>query len=554
MKEFTNLYLQLDGALDDDEKSAALAGYFSSAAAADAAWALFFLSGRHLKTRVKVKDLRLWAEAYSGIAPWLFEECYQATGDLQETIALILPPPDHFSPLPIAFLVENTLNALDRADDRQKRELVVDAWRKLDQMQRLVFNRLVCNSFHAAVSDRLLCEALSNLTGTDLRLFARRLAGEFTPSAQSFRELCRPDAAALRRICPYAFQKARALTDDEIGQLNDSADWLAEWKWDGLRGQIIKREGTVSIWSAEDQLLNACLPELVRESAALAEGTVLDGEILAWKEAEQLPFHFLQKRLSRKKPASGLLKDIPVVFMAFDLLEENGIDIRNSGLEFRQQRLAGVLSSRSKTGSQAQFEQLQLFAPCRTHLSPGLRLSPVLPIESRQALQKLKEQAEKLKVEGLVFKRRGTAYGAAEPEVIWLAWQRKPVRLNAVLVAAQPGSGRQAGLLDDCTFALWHEGELLSFARARLSLSRAEVMQLDKFSRENTLARWGPLRTVKAELVFELDCPGIQPSNRYKAGIAAHNCRILRWRQDLSAPEADSLEAARGFLNPGKVK
>lgn len=538
MKLFTDLLFRLDQARGDSGKLAALNDYFSESSAAGSAWAAFLLSGLRLKTQLKNEKLRQWAQEWSGISDWLFDQCYSEVGDVCETIALILPPPPGVCSISLETIAETTFKLLTDADDDEQRKLILHAWHCLDGAQRSVFNKLVTGSFHSPVSFHLVVSALSAMAGLDSAIISQRLQSKWEPSAEFFDRLFAPDTSDLSHSIPYPFCLAHDLANEEQ-MPGDCSGWLAEWEWDGIRAQLIKRREQITIWSQQELLLTERLPELVEAASGLADGTVLDGQILAWKDSDLLPSELLQKRINRPKPTAAILAEIPVVFMAFDQLEEDGVDIRQRPIEFRLNRLADVLSSRSRVGT-SRYEQLKLFAPCRTQLDPVLRLSPLLSAQSRIDLETLRARARQMRVEGLLLKQKGSIYTEDPQSASWLKWRREPLKVNAVLASAQAGQGRQSGLFADFTFSLWHDGELLSFARASSDLADAELMEIDTFIRENTLARFGPVRSVKPELVFELACDGIQASQRYKSGINVRRCRVLQWRRDLAPTEAHS--------------
>ena len=549
MKLFTNLYLALEHAANESEKLYALKDYFAGAQPASAAWATFFLSGKRLATSLKTSRLQAWAQEQAHMPDWLFQECYRSVKDLSETIALILPPPPLLVPATLAEIAELKLKELINVSPEKQRLLVIAAWQNLDHMQRFVFNKLATDSFATGVSSQLLVKALSQHSGADIFAIAQRLAGAFQPSDAFFISLCNQNTQDVEFARTYPFHLAGSLAGAEPGTLLNNSAWYAEWLWPGIRAQLVKRQGIVSIWSRQEELLSERLPELMRPASNLADGIVLDGQVLAWRDADILPLHLLKKRLACLDPAARMMQEIPVIYMAYDLLEENGRDLRAQPIELRLERLQAVLSTSETSGSPALYEQLQLFAPCLTKLSPCLRQSPLLCLDSQSEIIALQAQAAAMKTAGIMLKRKGSPYGTDGQNCNWYKFKPEPIMLQAVLVAAQMPKTRREGLFSDYTFALWHKGELLSFARAQFEIWQKDIIDIDSFVRANTLSRAGPVHNVKAELVFVLACRGLQPSGRYQAGISVNSCRIISWQRDASAVEADCLERARELLS-----
>jgi DNA ligase-1 len=327
---------------------------------------------------------------------------------------------------------------------------------------------------------------------------------------------------------------------------------LLEWKFDGIRGQLIRRAGQGFLWSRGEELINGAFPELIQASAALQEGTVLDGEVLVWPPgAEQpAPFAQLQRRLGRKAPGRALLAECPAAFVAYDLLEQGGEDWRQQPLSQRRAALEGLI------------RQLPEATP-----APGaglLRLSPRLALQSWGELESLRQQASTAAAEGVMLKHLASPYLAGRRRGHWWKHKRDPYTLDVVLLYAQAGSGRRANLFTDYTFGLWDRdpsaagepAQLVSFAKAYSGLDDGEIRDLDRWIRSHTTERYGPVRAVQPLQVFELAFEGLQRSSRHKSGIAVRFPRIARWRRDKPAREADTLAGALALLHdqPERVR
>jgi DNA ligase-1 len=528
MKRFADLYTALDSTTKTTEKVEALANYLSAVPPAEAAWAVYFLSGRKPSQVVSAPKLSAWAVELAGIPAWLFDESYDAVGDVAETIALLLGPSTSSSDRPLDEWVERWLLPLRGMELEQQRTTIRQAWAELDARQRFVWNKLLTGAFRVGVSQQLVVRALAELSGLDPAGLSHRLMGEWTPTPEFFAHLLARDTAASEISRPYPFILAHPLEGDPAA-LGEISGWRAEWKWDGIRAQLIRRAGQSFIWSRGEELITDRYPELQALCSALPDGTVLDGEILPWKDGAVLPFASLQRRIGRKSIGRKLLQEIPVILMAYDLLELGGEDMRSQTFDSRRLRL----------------EQLvQRSAP------PGLLLSPALATDSWEELARLRDESRARNVEGLMLKRRDSPYRVGRQRGDWWKWKVQPYSIDAVLIYAQPGHGKRASLFTDYTFAVWDGDKLVPVAKAYSGLTDAEIRQVDTFVRGNTLEKFGPVRTVKPELVFELGFEGIQRSARHKSGIAVRFPRMLRWRTDKSIAEADTLETIRALLPP----
>jgi DNA ligase 1 len=527
MKRFARLYAALDETTATNEKVAALVEYFVSAPPADAAWAVHFLIGRRPKRLVSSSRLRMWAAEEAGIPAWLFEESYHAVGDLAETITLLLPPSDNSSELPLAYWVEQRLLRLQGEDEDAQREMMLQSWRELGSRERFVWNKLITGSFRVGASQQLVIRALGQMSEVPEGVLSHRLMGSWDPTPEFFQRLTAADIRDADISRPYPFFLAYPLETDPA-TLGDPAEWIAEWKWDGIRAQLIRRARRTFLWSRGEELLAGRFPEVEDAGGLLPDGTVIDGELLPWVDGAPMPFAQLQRRIGRKNVGRKILDAVPVALVAYDLLEESGRDIRSCSLRERRERLTTLLRS---------------LPPERVILSAAV------PISDWPAAADARLRARELGAEGLMLKRRDSAYGVGRRRGDWWKWKVDPLSVDAVLIYAQPGTGKRAGLYTDYTFGVWEGDHLVPFAKAYTGLTDEEIRKVDAYVRRNTLEKFGPVRTVKPELVFELAFEGIQRSSRHKSGIAVRFPRMARWRTDKKAEDADTIETVRGLLD-----
>ncbi|HMP03328.1 MAG TPA: ATP-dependent DNA ligase [Gemmatales bacterium] len=528
MRRFAQLFSELDATTKTSVKEAALERYFRTAEPQAAAWALSCLLGRRAQRPVSGPTLRAWAAAEANLPSWLVDQCVDNVGDHGEALALLLPPPSAPADLSLVEVIENRLLVLRDLDEAARRSVVVRTWQQLGPRERFLFHKLLGGTFRVGVAQSLLTRALARIAQVDPATMAHRLAGEWSPSVETWERLLAP--ADSPHACdpgqPYPFQLAYPL-DGPPADLGPVADWQCEWKWDGIRAQFLCRRGEVLLWSRGEELLNASFPDVVAVAQGLPDGTVLDGELLAWRAGQPLPFAQLQRRLGRKRPDARLLRMIPVTFLAYDLLELDGVDVR--GLDQAERRL--------------RLEELFV-----RHGRHGLLLAPLLQIGSWEEAHASYAEAEARQVEGLMLKRRAATYGVGRVRGAWWKWKRAPRTVDAVLIGAQLGRGKRAGLYTDYTFGVWHGGELAPIAKAYTGLSDAEIQQVDRFIKQNTVGQFGPVRMVRPKLVFELAFEGIQRSPRHKSGLALRFPRMARWRQDKTVDQADVLATLQALL------
>ncbi|WP_312451553.1 ATP-dependent DNA ligase [Comamonas sp.] len=564
MNRFVALYQLLDEASGTRDRELALQQYFAAATAAEATWAVYVLSGGKVNTGknrlATTTELRSWVSELTALPLWLVEESYRQVGDLAETLSLLvaawqkqrthhpelvdapgaaLPPdadaPWHASLLGATFKTPDNDSRLDEwteqfllplvaADAEQRKRAIQQAWQQLDTPSRLVFNKLLTGSLRAGVNKRSLQNSLAPLVGISAADMAHRMVGEWLPSAQAYEALMDPETSAQLLDKPYPFYLASPLPQ-EPDALGDPKDWLAEWKWDGIRVQLVRRQGHAPyLWSRGEERLDGRFPELETAAALLPRDMVLDGELLAWDYEQNKPLGFvaLQSRIQKRKPSAKLMQTVPARILFYDLLECDGEDLRAQPLAQRRAKLEQVI----------QHADL-----------PALGISPQLPFDSWDALPPLRTTAAEHNAEGLMLKALASPYKEGRRRGDWWKWKVDPFSIDAVLIYAQSGSGRRSTLHTDYTFAVWSGDALVPVAKAYSGLTDVEILRLDKWIRSHTVERFGPVRSVTPSLVFEIAFEGVNRSTRHKSGVAVRFPRILRWREDKTAQDADQLSA-----------
>ena len=534
MKRFSQLYLSLDNTNRTLDKVAALVEYFSRAdvSASDAAWAVYFLIGNRPKQAVPSRRLKTIAAELAGLSEWLFAECYDQVGDLAETIANVLPPAKNTSDMTLSAWVTTRVLTLRALDEATQQQTLIEYWDQLSTHERFIFNKLITGGFRVGVSQSLVVRALSQVAKVDAKIITHRLAGDWQPSAAAYEQLIATTVDAFDPSQPYPFFLAHPL-QVEPATLGDASEWQAEWKWDGIRGQIIKRNNELFVWSRGEELMTDKFPEYKILQEVLPNGTAIDGEIisLATTPTEAnfapLPFAALQTRIGRKNITAKQLKEAPVGFIAYDLIEENGVDIRNTALTERRKKLEKVIS------------KINL---------PFVHVSPIIDFTNWNELVEIRKQSRDKGSEGIMLKRKQSEYKDGRKRGDWWKWKIDPLTIDAVLIYAQKGSGRRSNLYTDYTFAVKDGDKLVTFAKAYSGLTDKEFAQVDSFVKRNAIEKFGPVRTVKPELVFELAFEGIAQSNRHKSGVALRFPRMLRWRKDKTVADINTLEDLKMML------
>jgi DNA ligase-1 len=527
VRAFAEAFDEIDTTTATNLKVAAMVRYFRTAPPADAAWAAYILSGRRLKRFIGPALLSRWLIEASGLPEWLVSESYAAVGDMAETIALLIESEGaaDATDVPLAEWVDGRLLPLRDAAEEQQRQAIVTWWRTLPYRECFLLNKLLTGELRVGVSELLVTRAVSEVLELPRADVARRMMGEWRPSAEFWERLRSGEAPVSDPAAPYPFYLASPLEED-VNTLGSIADWQVEWKWDGIRAQLIRRGGQCFIWSRGEDVITERFPEVIDAAASLPEGTVLDGELVAWRDGTVRPFSDLQQRIGRKKLTADVLERVPVRFLAYDLLEENHVDLREQPLHERRARLEASLAG----------------AP--DILSP----SPLVSGKTWAELASAREESRARSVEGLMLKRRTSPYGAGRQRGSWWKWKIQPYSFDAVMVYAQPGHGRRSNLYTDYTFGVWRDQELVPVAKAYSGLSNDEISELDRWIRAHTIEKFGPVRAVEPTQVFELAYEGIAASTRHKSGIALRFPRILRWRTDKPAREADTLTNLQAVL------
>ncbi len=537
MQAFTAMYESLDASTSTNDKVLALVAYLLAAPPRDAAWAAWILTGGRVKRAVSHTDLRLALQEATSMPAWLISESYEAVGDLSETISLLLPDDAAGEPMTLAEAMESFILPLRTMKSDQKREVLRSVWSRLPTSQRFVFHKLISGSFRVGLSRTLAVRALAQVAQVDQAEMAHRVMGNWDPTPSDYAKLLAPQLADARGAKPYPFYLASPL-EQPVETLGDISQWQAEWKWDGIRAQVIAREQRITIWSRGEDMLSDRFTDLASVLSGLPDGCVLDGEILAWEpgSARPLPFSDLQLRIGKTSQARHdelLFVDTPVRFVAYDVLEWQGEDLRSTPLADRRARLEALLHN--------------------LRGEPAISLSPVISATSWDELTHLRATSRQRGVEGIMLKRRTSTYGTGRERGDWWKWKIEPFTIDAVLIAAQPGSGRRASVFTDYTFAVWTgdtpgTGELVTIAKAYSGLSDAEIDRVDAFVRANTLSRHGPVRAVKPTMVFELAFEGLQDSNRNKSGVALRFPRIARIRDDKTPAQADTVASVHTLM------
>jgi len=514
MRRFATLIKELDQTTKTNKRLELLESYFHDIDEEEILYAVALFSGKRPKRPVKTTLLREWVAEIAHIPLWLLEDSYHVVGDLAETIShLAIQQKEIDQPLSWWY---HQLMDLRAKSDEEKKAFIQDAWQSLDFYGRFVFNKLMTGGFRIGVSSKSITKALARYADMDEAKMAHILLGQWMPYNTNFSELLEK-AESFHESRPYPFFLAYAL-EDPIESLNLSK-WSAEHKWDGIRGQLIKRRGTITLWSRGEEIITNQFPEIVEAAAELPDGIALDGELLVWKDGLPQPFTSMQKRVNRKTVGKKIRSEYPVIFLSYDIMEHQGEDIREHSFMQRRAKLKNVIH------------------PIE---SDRIRITELLSFENPDELAALREKARKVGSEGLMLKENDSPYKTGRRKG-WYKWKLDPYTVDAVLTYAMRGHGRRANLYTDYTFGLWQEGELVTFAKAYSGLTDKEFARVDKFVKSNTLERFGPVRRVKEELVFELAFEGIAPSKRHKSGYAVRFPRMVRWREDKKPKDANSI-------------
>ncbi len=540
MRRFAELYDAIDQTTSTNTKVEAMASYIKEAPPEDAAWGIYFLMGRRMRRLLKRDELAQVAMEMSGIPEWLLWECYTAVGDGAETISLVLDAAgvltEEPEDVPLSMWVEERIEGLRHMDAGGRKEALREWWKKSDARQVFLVTKLMTGELRVGVSSTLLARAVGLASGVDPDLAAHRLMGDWRPNAGFIARVLSPRTTEEDLSKPYPFYLASPVTPPAEGvdeaidierQLGDVGQYQAEWKWDGIRAQLIRRGGVTVLWSRGEEIVTDRFSEVSDAAARVPSGTVLDGELLAYRDGKPLEFAKLQTRIGRVGVNASVLAEAPAAFMAYDVMEWEGRDVRGMPMFERRMLLERIVAGVR---------------------SPKIVVSELVQATSWAELAAMRKGSRAKGVEGLMLKRKDLPYGVGRERGSWWKWKIDPLSIDAVLMYAQAGHGRRAGLLTDYTFGVWDRGELVPVAKAYSGLTDEEIARLDTWLRQHTTAKYGPVRTVEAVQVFELHFEGIAHSTRHRSGVAFRFPRMARWRTDKKAEEADTIESVRRLL------
>lgn len=527
MKQFSDLISAIEITNKTNAKIEALVEYFKTAEDKDKLWLIALFTGKRPSRPVKTSLMKTWCMEITQLPEWLFLESYSTVGDLGETLALLLPQPKNHIDLSLHEWMTQ-LKALKPKSDDEKKAFVLNAWSGLDQQQRLIFNKLIGGSFRIGVSKKTLVNALAKLTNIDANQLMHSIIGNWSVDDITFEELINGTHINYDNSKPYPFCLAYAL-EKELPELGEPNAWIVEQKWDGIRGQIVKRNNEIYIWSRGEELVTQQFPELVEAMTKFKDDVVIDGEILAIKDNDVLLFNDLQKRLNRKNVTKKLLEDVPIGFYAYDLLEYNGKDIRAEAFQKRRQQLETVFKN--------------------TTLPDYFKLSFLVTFNHWEDLHAIRNNSRAINSEGLMLKLKNSPYHTGRKKGDWWKWKVDPLTIDVVMIYAQKGSGRRSSKYTDYTFAVKKGDGLVTVAKAYSGLTDKEITEISKWVNKNAIEKFGPVRTVKPELVFEIAFEGIAFSKRHKSGVALRFPRISRWRKDKPVDEIDTIETVKQLIS-----
>lgn len=525
MRHFAELINALEGTNKTNAKIDAIIDYLERAPDEDKVWFIALFTGKRPKRNINTNYMKEWALEITKLPFWLFQESYSSVGDLGETLSLILPPPIKKIDRTLSEWMNDIITLKDKTE-AEKKEFVLNSWNGLDYTERLIFNKLLGGSFRIGVSDKTLINALTKFSGQESSTLMHSLMGKWQPDEISFKELISAEKINPDNSKPYPFCLAHPL-EKELEELGNPDEWLVEYKWDGIRGQIIRRNDEVFIWSRGEELVTEQFPEISETIKKMNGNFVLDGEILAVMNGKVLNFNELQKRLNRKTLTKKMLSEIPIEVFAYDILELEGNDLREKPISARR----------------AMLEELLL------NETPGnIKLSKIVDFENWQDLDQIRENSREINSEGLMLKQKNSPYHAGRKKGDWWKWKINPFTIDAVLIYAQKGSGRRSAYYTDYTFGVKNGDAIVTIAKAYSGLTDKEIMEVSRFVTKNAIEKFGPVRTVKPELVFEIAFEGIGFSNRHKSGVALRFPRIVRWRKDKTVDEIDTLEEIKKLI------
>ena len=527
LQMFAELVTELSSSTKTNDKLQSLIDYFATAPDADKVWVIALFSGRRPRRAVNLTLMREWCIGLIQIPDWLFTECHHTVGDFSETLALLLSEIkiQQHQDEDLSYYLEKFIS-IEKEDESIKKKFIVDSWQQMTPEEKFVFNKLITGSFRIGVSQKTIVNALAKVIDLSPSVIAHRISGNWDPMTTSFNELLSETASVTDFSKPYPFYLAYAI-DDKVENLGEPNLWQAEWKWDGIRGQMIKRNNELFVWSRGEELMTDKFPEYFILKDLLPDGVVLDGEIIPAVDGKPLPFSVLQTRIGRKNISKKQLQEAPISFFAYDLLEYNYEDWREKSLSERRNKLEEILFS---------FQ------------NKSIQLSEKINFDSWNELAATRKKSRDNNSEGIMLKRKDSVYKVGRKRGDWWKWKIDPLTIDCVMVYAAKGSGRRSNLYTDYTFAVKDGNELITFTKAYSGLTDKEFAEIDQFVKRNSLEKFGPVRTVKPELVFEIAFEGIATSNRHKSGVALRFPRMNRWRKDKKAEDINTIDDLREML------
>jgi DNA ligase 1 len=525
---FAQLVTELSSSTKTNDKLQSLVDYFAIAPDSDKVWVIAIFSGRRPRRAVNSRLMREWCAEITNYPSWLFDECYHTVGDLAETLALLLPETNQGNQInkSLSHYLE-TFISIEKQDELIRKKFILDSWNQMNRDERFVFNKLITGSFRIGVSQKTIVNSLAKTIDLSSSVIAHRISGNWDPSTTSFNDLLSESASITDFSKPYPFYLAYAL-EEEPENLGEPCEWQAEWKWDGIRGQMIKRNNELFVWSRGEELMTDKFPEYFILKDLLPDGIAIDGEIIPAVDRKPLPFSVLQTRIGRKNIGKKQLLEAPICFFAYDLLEYNGSDIRSLPLHERRRSLEEII------------------LPIK---NKSIQISEIINFDSWDQLAALRKNSREMNSEGIMLKRKISDYKVGRKRGDWWKWKIDPLTIDCVMVYAQKGSGRRSNLYTDYTFAVKDGDNLVTFTKAYSGLTDKEFAQIDNFVKRNSIEKFGPVRTVKPELVFEIAFEGIAASNRHKSGVALRFPRMNRWRKDKTPDEINTLDDLKQMLN-----
>lgn len=525
---FAQLVSELSSSTKTNDKLQSLTDYFAVASGNDKVWVIAIFSGRRPRRTISSRLMREWCAEITSYPAWLLDECYSTVGDLAETLALLLPETkkDNQVNKSLSYYLE-TFISIEKQDETVRKKFIIESWNGMNRDERFVFNKLITGSFRIGVSQKTIVNALAKTIELSSSVIAHRISGNWDPSTTSFDDLLSESASVTDFSKPYPFYLAYAL-DEEPENLGNPIEWQAEWKWDGIRGEMIKRNNELFVWSRGEELMTDKFPEYYILKDLLPDGIVLDGEIIPAVDGKPLPFSVLQTRIGRKNIGKKQLQEAPICFFAYDLLEYNGMDIRSLALRERREKLEEII------------------LPLKNN---SIKIPEIINFTSWKELSEIRNKSREMNSEGLMLKRKISGYKVGRKRGDWWKWKIDPLTIDCVMIYAQKGSGRRSNLYTDYTFAVKDGDHLVAFTKAYSGLTDQEFAQVDNFVKRNSIEKFGPVRTVKPELVFEIAFEGIAASNRHKSGVALRFPRMSRWRHDKTVDEINTLDDLKQMLN-----